>query len=110
MSDFLNFLSWVLDISVQPTTDSRANAKNISKPTYIESSIRAMADQAIKSYTESTKKACADRIFEILANNWDDIPESTVTYAIKRLEDISSKCYLESTKNHISYLIYKIAV
>ena len=84
-------------------------ADNYIPHNYIETSIQAVANQAVHSDFDTTKKEFANQIMEIITTNWHNISSTTKSYAIAQLNRISSKMDYDCNKRYVSSLITRIA-
>lgn len=76
----------------------------------IEMSIYTIANTAVNSSSSFTKDGSAQRIFEIIFANWDNISETTRSYAIQQLGRIQNSSNSSFTRDTINDLITKIAI
>lgn len=74
-----------------------------------ETAINALADESNSVCFDSDRIEFAVRIFRIVAIKWNDIPDSTKSFAIEKLKEISSAMTFGSSKREVSKLITRIA-
>lgn len=93
----------------EPITKQKTYVRQYRPLNYIESSIKALADEAVGADFDSSMKNYALNIVDILASNWDGIDNTTKRFAVDQLKRISSNMDFDSSKQFVSGLITKIA-
>ena len=96
-------------LSETEKTTHPSDTKNYIPKNSYETAIEALAFDARHATWDSYRLDYAKRIFLIIKTNWDKIPDSTKSYAIAQLKDISTKMAWDSYKSDVSKLITKIA-
>ena len=91
-------------------TNNTNDVENYIPKNSYETAIEALASETYNTAWDATKLDYAKQIFQIIAVRWKDVPDSTKSYAIAQLKDISSRMTWDSNKIEVSKLIRKIAI
>jgi hypothetical protein len=120
----LSLLCRKLGVPYQVLTDPAYARTRTSQPSYnhseyaqtlylmptdaVEASIAAIYNSSVNLIYDSEKLAAAKEIMSVIAARKDDIPDTTVTYAISMLQALAKTMIYDSNKRTVTQFISKL--